>query len=212
MLNFFKKYRRSGKTELLEVDEIFFDQHQLSSRALKWADRLEKPVALSRLNYLSYALVAILAAVSLRGLYLILFKNDYYAAKAQANYVKEIWERPPRGIIYDGNGQALVSNVSAFNLVAIPAELPRDRQLQEKLIGQIARLLNEDRSQVIETFKNIDRFSFRPALLLEDLSHQELLAFKSQANELPGLRLEENFKRAYGPAAGAQRPNGPSQL
>ncbi|MBI4120086.1 MAG: penicillin-binding protein 2 [Parcubacteria group bacterium] len=206
MFPLFKKHHRSSKTELLEVDEIFFDQHQLSSRALKWSDRLESPVAPSRLKYLGYALTAVLAIVGLRGLYLVLFKNNYYAAKAQANYVKEIWERPRRGIIYDGNGQALVGNVSAFNLVAIPAELPRDRALQEKLIEKIARLLNEDRSQVIEAFRNIDRFSFRPVLLLEDLSHQELLAFKSQAGELPGLRLEENFKRAYGQATDAQRP------
>ncbi|MEK7500738.1 MAG: penicillin-binding protein 2 [Patescibacteria group bacterium] len=209
MLNFLKKHRKPTKIEPLELDEIFFDQHQLNSRALKWADRLEKPLAPSRLSYLGYVLIAILAVVSLRGLYLILVKNNHYTAKAQANYVKEIWERPPRGIIYDADGRALVRNVSAFNLVAIPAELPRpvrseasngarEREAQEKLVGKIARLLNEDRKQVIEIFKNIDRFSFRPVLLLEDLSHQELLAFKSQAGELPGLRLEENFKREYG--------------
>lgn len=181
----------------MEVDEIFFDGHQLGQRDLKWSNRLEKPIPLSHIQRFGYFLFLVLILVLAREIYLVGFKGQEYSAKATANYVKEIWERAPRGVIYDSQSQPLVENALSFNLVMIPAELPRDRELQAKMVEILAGLWERDPEEIKNQFKEIDRFSFRPVLVLEDLTHSELLAFKAKSEELPGFRLEENFKRVY---------------
>ena len=181
----------------MEVDEIFFDGHQLGQRDLKWSNRLEKPIPLSHIQRIGYFLFLVLILVLAREIYLVGFKGQEYSAKATANYVKEIWERAPRGVIYDSQSQPLVENALSFNLVMIPAELPRDRELQAKMVEILAGLWQRDPEEIKNQFKEIDRFSFRPVLVLEDLTHSELLAFKAKSEELPGFRLEENFKRVY---------------
>ena len=188
---FFKNKR--PRPHELEVDEIFFDGHQLGQRDLKWSNRLEKPIPLSHIQRFGYFLFLVLILVLAREIYLVGFKGQEYSAKATANYVKEIWERAPRGVIYDSQSQPLVENALSFNLVMIPAELPRDRELQAKMVEILAGLWERDPEEIKNQFKEIDRFSFRPVLVLEDLTHSELLAFKAKSEELPGFRLEENF-------------------
>lgn len=192
-----KKFFRKAPPGL-EVDEVLFDSYQIGSRDLKWENRLEKPVSKSNINILGAAIILIMVVVASRDIYLSVIKGNVYSAKAKSNYVKEIWARAPRGIIYDSKGQPLVKNISSFNLVVVPAELPRDKSEQLNILNILAELLRKDESEVRDQFKKIDRFSFRPVLVLEDLTHEETLLFKSKLEELRGFRLEENFKRDYG--------------
>lgn len=189
---FFKKNKK-----ILEVDEIFFDCHQLTSRDLKWENRLERPIAPKNIQIIFSVIILGLLFFTARIFQLSLFRGAFYLERARANYVKELWSLAPRGIIYDSAGGILVKNVSSFNLVAIPAELPKDRPSQENLIKSLAYFLNKDENEIIEKFKKIDRFSSRPVLILEDLSHEEVLRFKSSLENVAGLSLEENFKRDY---------------
>ncbi len=192
-------FRRRYKHKLdhLEIDEVFFDSHQLTQKDLRWENRLALNVTAGSLKKIGYALFAILAVVFIRELHLVLFKGGQYSAQAEANYIKELWERAPRGIIYDSQSKPLVKNTLSFNLVMIPAELPRLKSEQEKIVNVLGDFLKEDAGAVKEKFKDIDRFSFRPVLVLEDLNHEELLAVKAKLQDWPGIRLEEDFKREY---------------
>ncbi|MBI2454250.1 MAG: penicillin-binding protein 2 [Parcubacteria group bacterium] len=195
MPRFIKKYAR-GRSDFLEVDEILFDQHQLALKDLKWENRLEKNIALKNIKIFGYILITAAAFIFLRYAGLV-FNSGEYIARARSNYIKEIWDLSPRGIIYDSNQKPLVKNISSFNLVVIPAELPRAKGDQKKVVSLLAGILNQDEPAIEDQFRNIDIFSFRPVLVLEDLNHEELLMFKSQLDNLPGFRLEENFKREY---------------
>ena len=197
MLFKFRK-RKFLRREPLEVDEILFDSHQLGSQSLKWENRIEKPVLSSNIRIFGLVIFLAVFVVAFRSAYIVVADGSAYSEKAKSNYIKEVWERAPRGIIYDSKNQPLVKNISSFNLVAVPAEIPRDRDEQLKILKLLAQLLGKDESEVREQFKKIDRFSFRPILVLEDLTHEESLVFKSKLEELPGFRLEENFKRYYG--------------
>ncbi len=191
------KGKRYRKPNYLEVDEIFFDSYQLAQKDLRWGNRIALAVSESAIRKLGYLFFGFIAIVFLRELQLVFFKGEQYSAAAEANYIKELWDRAPRGIVYDSNGQALVKNTLSFNLVMIPAELPRQKEEQEKIVTALAQLLKEDVVLVKERFKDIDRFSFRPVLVLADLNHDEFLAMETKLENLPGLRLEEDFKREY---------------
>lgn len=196
----FFKFRKKKflKGESLEIDEILFDSHQLGQKDLKWENRIEKPVLYSNIKIFGAVIFFILLVIVFRSFYIVLAGGDSYFKKAQSNYIKEIWERAPRGIIYDSKNRPIVKNISSFNLVAIPAEIPRDKKEQLKIITLLSQLLKKDENEIKEQFEKIDRFSYRPILVLEDLTHEESLIFKSNLEELPGFRLEENFKRYYG--------------
>lgn len=186
------------KSEPLEIDEILFDSHQLGSQNQKWENRIERPVLYSNIKIFGLVIFLAILVVAFRSVFIVVAGGGAYSEKARSNYIKEIWERAPRGIIYDSKNQMLVKNISSFNLVAVPAEIPRDRNNQLKILELLAQLLGKDESEVKEQFEKIDRFSYRPILVLEDLTHDESLVFKSKLEELPGFRLEENFKRYYG--------------
>ena len=189
--------RRIKNLEHLEMDEVFFDNHQLSENSFKWEHRLSKNIPEGAIKKLGLVLFFIFSIVLFRNFYIVIFKHNEYIALAKTNYIKEIWDRAPRGIIYDSKGKALVKNALSFNLVMIPAELPRNKEAQEKIVKVLSELLQQSEQAIKEQFQDINRFSFRPVLVLEDLDHNELLSFKSQMENLQGFRLEENFKREY---------------
>ncbi len=184
-------------SENLELDEIFFDKHQLTGRDIKWADKLEKPIPQTNIRVLGIIVFIFLAITLARSAYFSLIRPDYYLAKAESNYIKEVWEFAPRGVIYDTRLKPLAQNESVFNLVAIPAELPRDKKVQEKIMATLSEAVGLEPLELKNILGDIDRFSFRPVPVLEDLGREELLAIKAKLNDLPGFRLEHNFKRDY---------------
>lgn len=197
LFKFWCQRKRKNRRDILEVEEILFDQYQTSRRDLKWENRLEKPLSYRNPNILKYILIAAVCLAGLRSIYLVIPAGDSYSARAKANYIKEIWEKSPRGLVYDYNLRPLVKNISSFNLVAIPGELPRDKDAQKNIIATLSQFLNKDPAEITLQFSRIDRFTFKPVLLLEDLTHEEMIALKSKLQDLPGLQLEENFKRDY---------------
>src|SRR3989338_4393780 len=110
-----KKYLKMGP---LEVDEILFDSHQLGSRDLKWENRIEKPVLSFNIKIFGAVIFFIVSIAAFRSAHIVFADGQIYSEKARSNYVKEVWERAPRGIIYDSKNQPLVKNISSFNLVA----------------------------------------------------------------------------------------------
>lgn len=191
-----KLFRKNG-AERLDVDEVFFDSFQIKEQDFRWEHRLETPVSSRFMGWLWAGIIILLVFFFGRSFYLTSFKGDYFKALAKQNYIKEEWQRSRRGIIYSSNLTPLVSNISSFNLVVIPAELPRDHTKQELIIRFLQNTFRKDRREIIELFDNINRFSSRPVPLFTNLSREELLLFQSQGEQLEGLKLEENFKREY---------------
>ena len=48
----------------------------------------------------------------------------------------------------------------SFNLVMIPAELPRNKEAQEKIVKVLSELLQQSEQAIKEQFQDINRFSF----------------------------------------------------
>ena len=65
--------------ELLEVDEILFDSHQLSSQDLRWENRIEKPIQKSNIAIFGLVIFFILSVIAFRDAYLVVAKGGYYS-------------------------------------------------------------------------------------------------------------------------------------
>ncbi len=81
----------------------------------------------------------VLMALLWRLIYLQVLTGADYKKQAVENYTKSISMPAQRGIIYDRNGYVLASNVAAYNIVIIPAELPDD----DADIQRIYRIVSE---------------------------------------------------------------------
>ncbi len=192
-----KKWFKKRKSENLHVDEVFFDSFQLEKNDFSWEERIEESISPRFIKAVWFFVGVIFLFFGGKVAYLSILNEESFKIIAQNNYVKEVWEKPARGIIYSNDLKPLVKNESIFNLVAIPAEISRDYEKQEDIINFLQNTFKKERKEIVSLFNNMDRFSFRPIPLFNDISQEKLIIFRANKEKLPGLRLEEDFKRVY---------------
>lgn len=181
----------------LDVDEIFIDSFKLKNKDLKWEHRLEHVMSHTYARWVSALVIALLCFFGARIMYLHIAHGNELTKQAQENHIKTVWQKSPRGIIYDVEKRPLVSNASSFNLVAIPAELPKDIEEQEKVITLIQQVFKKDRAETLGLFENADRFSYQPIPLVSNITREELIELQGKIENVPGIRVEESFIRNY---------------
>ena len=129
-----KKWFKKRNTETLDVDEVLFDSFKISSKSFKWEHRLEAVIDSKVFRFLWILTLVLIVFFAGRVTWLIVFNGEDLQRVARGNFVKEVWQRSARGIIYSAGLKPLVSNKSTFNLVLIPAELPQDIASHEVII------------------------------------------------------------------------------
>ncbi len=158
---------------------------------------LRKPIGEKGLFFFRGLMLATIIILALRVLYLQTVKNDYYSQMARENRVRYVSIKAPRGIIYDRNGKELVNNIPSFDVVSIPADLPKDpggRQEEEKTL---AKILNMNDQNVVSLVESCDFESLNPVLVKENVSQDEALVFSEKASQLGGFQLNKTAVRDY---------------
>jgi penicillin-binding protein 2 len=193
-----KLFRRgSSVREHFDVDEIFFDSFQLKSTTLRWEHRLEALVSRRSLTIVATIILAVVALFSLRVLHLGVGEGKAFELAAQRNHIKEIWARAPRGIIYDNARRPMVVNSSAFDLVVIPAEIPREREPRHAFAVTLSRVTGMSARDTEQFLAGLDPYSYLPVPVRTHLSREDLIQLQDSIREFSALRTEENLKRTY---------------
>jgi penicillin-binding protein 2 len=112
--------------------------------------------------------------------------NKFVIAKIQAE----------RGVIYDRFGNQLVWNKPSFDLVLDIKELPQSKAEKEKILKEVAEILDEDLEKIQEKIKKASQSEL---LISENLSHQTLILLESKivSDRLPGFKIKQNPIRYY---------------
>jgi len=191
----FKKYRiRRTFKESVEPEEILLDATKPPELD---EQKLEVPLS-SRIFRIFFSVIA--AAFLLIGgptFYLQFVKGAYYRDLAVHNSTRRYPIFAPRGIIYDKLLKQLVYNVSNFELVLTPQDLPAGRDERDAAIKKVADILGMPVQEILEQIKNFDFKSAEGILIAENLEQGKILLLTSQLDGLPGFRLEENARRQY---------------
>ena len=106
-------------------------------------------VLIRRRNLFAAAIILSLGVVGLRFFQLQIFHHDQYVTYAENNSIRDVRLPAPRGMMFDRNGNFLVTNRPQYSLSVIPAEVRRS--LTE--LGELDRYLEitqEDIHQIIE--------------------------------------------------------------
>src|SRR5688572_23502920 len=148
----------------------------------------------TRLVVLQVGAVIVFAALAIGFWVLQVVQHTEYLQLAENNHQRTLVLRAPRGVLFDRNGKVLVENRHSFT-VSIDRELTTDLDRTMALLAEVAGLDIEEVQRAVERQRGAPRY--RPILILEDASLQQVAAVSARRLELPDVRVEQVPVRQY---------------
>ncbi|MCL9781510.1 penicillin-binding protein 2 [Vibrio sp. S4M6] len=123
--------------------------------------------------------------------------DDYksYTTQSNDNSIQILPVPPPRGLIYDRNGNVLAKNITVYNLDVTPEKVENPKATIERL-QQYMQLTPE---QIQQFYKLVHSWSrrFSEKDFITDLTDKQVAEFSVHEYEFPGLSIEAGLKRYY---------------
>jgi len=145
----------------------------------------------NKIHWFCALIVAGLVLLLLRAWNLQVVNEAYYLNLSENNRLRVVETPPPRGRIYDRNGALLVNNIPSFNLYLVRGDMPD----QEAVVNRLALYSKIEADQIIEKLKKEKGDAYRPMKIKEDLSLWEVAQIEGHGLDLPGVKIEAEFKR-----------------
>ena len=126
--------------------------------------------------------------------YLQVREADKYKMMSDENRISTRFLVPPRGLIYDRNGEIIAKNDQDFQALLVAEQSPNiEKTLQT--FKQIIPLSAEEENKILKNIKNRRRFI--PIKLKDNLSWDEVSKILLRAPDLPGVEIDEGLSRYY---------------
>ncbi|MFC2157190.1 penicillin-binding protein 2 [Acidobacteriota bacterium] len=120
--------------------------------------------------------------------------HQKYWVKSEDNRTREIVLSPQRGLIYDRDGELLATNIASFK-VSLVKENCRDF---DESIQRISRLIDLEPEVILERLEKYKtQPEFRPVVIKDNLSNEEVARIEVQKVEFPELIIQSEPKRYY---------------
>jgi len=117
---------------------------------------------------------------------------------AEDTAIKAIYDYPERGYIYDRDGNLLVANQPAYDVMVIPREVkPLDTL-------EFCDLLRIDKETFISKLEKANIFSPRlPSVLVQQLSKEDYAGLQEKMRKYEGFYIQKRLLRYYDTPSGA---------
>lgn len=124
--------------------------------------------------------------------------DQSYKFSSQNNVLRFVTLYPPRGTMLDRNGELLVYNETAYDLVIVP----RLARIPDTL--ELARLLKIDPKQLSASIEKARKYSrVKPSVLVEQISKEDYGYIAEKLYQYPGFYFQTRTLRKYPMAIGA---------
>lgn len=147
--------------------------------------------------YLHIFSVFVLGVLFISVINLQLVHGREYKDRSENNSLEEHVIQADRGIIYDRNGEKLVSNFPSFNVVLNPLDLTESQI--EDVIQKLSSILGEPVDDLMSEYDkahSIDPF-VQKVVISQDVDRDKVLEIRSQGDDLPGVWIDYSSKRNY---------------
>ncbi|MBO9369544.1 MAG: penicillin-binding protein 2 [Chloroflexi bacterium] len=174
------------------------------------ARRLWLMLTAPRLLLVGLVLPLVLTVYSFRLYRLQVVETERWVARAQEQRTELVSLPAPRGLIYSRDGEPLVRNVPAFQVVIIPAYLPEDEVQRETELRRLAALLGIPYSQTGAQpglRERVDRVldvrspayaPYDPLVVATNVDRKvALIIAQGQEFAFPGVRVDVVSRRQY---------------
>ncbi len=135
------------------------------------------------------------AAILIAKLFYIQIIEDKYKDSADNNSMVYLKIYPTRGIIHDRNGQILVGNKVAYDLMVTP------REIEQFDTSAFCEVLDVDREfvrgKMQEYRKNRKRIGWQELVMIKQIPPETYLKFAEVAHKFPGFRGQSRSIREY---------------
>ena len=149
---------------------------------------------LNRKNRLVIGLLVVAFAL-LAKLFYIQIVNDKYKRDADNNSLVYNYIYPPRGIIYDRNGEILVGNEVCYDIVVTPRDVkPFDTLALAQALNVEADFIRE-RMAYYRRYRT--RIGFQTLSFIKHIPHENYIRFAEEAYRFPGFKAEVRSVREY---------------
>lgn len=146
--------------------------------------------------YVAFALLVLLVLVLVaRMLYLQVYQYEVYSTRSDKNRMHIRAMPPTRGLIYDREGRILAENLPSYNLTFV-----RERAKDvEQVIDTLSDILQLDEAGKEDITKQVysRRRPFQSALLLSQLTEDQIATISVNRHRLPGVEIEAQLIRHY---------------
>ena len=145
-----------------------------------------------RFDILVIIVFLVFAALISRLGYLQVVQGQYYGKLADGNRIRLSPIMAPRGIFYDRNGVAMVSNRPGFTVSLVATGSP----LSEEVISKLAVLLGMNETDIQVKIKQHSG-PFDPIRIKSDIGPDVVTSIEERRRELPGVIIEIQPIRNY---------------
>lgn len=155
----------------------------------------EKSRVVERRTLVVIAFNLLAFAVIVARLYFLQVKEaDKYKMMSDENRISTRFLVPPRGLIFDRNGEIIAKNEQDFQALMVAEQTP-DIAETLKTFKQIVPLTESEEQKIRKDLKNKRRFI--PIKLKDNLSWNEVSKILLHAPDLPGVEINEGLSRYY---------------
>ncbi len=131
-------------------------------------------------------------------LFMLQVYDPSYKFSAESNARRKIVEFPSRGLIYDRNGNLMVSNQAVYDLMVVPRETePLDTL-------ELANSMGVELSEVQELFQNMRKrlrsrqiSSFQPSVFYKQMTVEQYGTFQEKLYKFKGFFAQRRIVRKY---------------
>jgi penicillin-binding protein 2 len=147
-----------------------------------------------RLSAMQYVVALALAALTIAFWVFQVAQNDRFKEMAENNHLRKLPLPAPRGVLVDRHGKVLVENQPTFN-IALDREQTKNI---DQTLRTLARATGVDDKQLRDIINRRRREpGYRPIVLIENASLEQVIAYRARKWELPGISHQVVPTRKY---------------
>lgn len=147
---------------------------------------------LSHRKYIVGAIFSIICLIFIIRLFNVQVVNNKYKLDSDNNVLRVITEYPARGLVYDRNGELLVFNEAAYDLMLIPGQL---KEIDTTLFCNLFAITKEDFLAKFSKAKSYSRY--KPSVFEKELSAATYGNVQDQMYKFPGFFVQTRTLRKY---------------
>lgn len=147
-----------------------------------------------RLTLLKAGVIVVFSALAVAFWWFQVARHEEFAARADANHLRTISLRAPRGVLFDRHGQVMVNNQQIY-IISILREQTDD---VDATLQRLADITGADLESMREAVRRRAREPiFRPIPVIENASRVQVIRLKARQIELPAVLVQEVPTRRY---------------
>ncbi len=154
----------------------------------------------AKIKWLYLIAILVFLVLASRIFYLQVVASDEFRQAAEENRFRVHVIRAPRGIVLDSQRNLLVRNIPSFDIIAIPADLPKDENDRRQLWSTLMSKIDISQDELNQALLDINYTSWQPILIKKGILRDQALILETQLQDLPGIVLEKNPIREYSEA------------